>query len=365
MIYKEYGKTGKKVSALGFGGMRFRKEDYDKDPEISAEVVRYASSKGINYFDTAPHYCDDKSETICGLAFKNMPNPFYVSTKSMISGEKTADDVRRRCENSLKRMNVDKIDFFHMWCILNMDQYRRVMAPGGPFEGAMKLKEEGLISHICISTHANGSEISQIVKEGFYEGILLGYNATNFAFRQEGIKAAYEQHMGVVTMNPLGGGLIPANPKFYSYLNDGTTDTLAQAALRFNISHKEITVALAGMGTKEEVDENIVAAQVLHELSDDKLESLKKHINSSLDSLCTGCGYCDSCPVEIPIPKLMDAYNMKIITSDSNEIDGRLKMHWGLKKSLADKCTQCGQCEQLCTQHLPIIDRLKEISELK
>lgn len=364
MIYKEYGKTGKKVSALGFGGMRFHKDEYDKDPEICAQIVRYANEKGINYFDTAPGYCDDQSEKIFGLAFKNMPGQFYVSTKSMISSDQTADAVRARCEASLKRMNVQKINFFHMWCILNLGQYKRVMAPGGPYEGALKLKEEGLIDHICISTHANGSEIRQIVEEDRYEGILLGYNATNFAFRQEGIEAAYHQKMGVVTMNPLGGGMIPDNPKFYSYLNDGTTDTLAQAALRFNISHKEISVVLAGMGSKAEIDENILAAQSYTELTSGKLDELKKHLNSSLDKLCTGCGYCDSCPVEIPIPKMMDAYNMKVITSDGNEITNRLKWHWGIKKNLAGKCTQCGKCERLCTQHLPIMDRLKEINSI-
>lgn len=364
MIYKKYGRTGKQVSALGFGGMRFHKDEYDKDPEICADIVRYANAKGINYFDTAPYYCDDKSEIIFGLAFKNMPGQFFMSTKSMISGEKTADDVRRRCENSIKRMNVEKINFFHMWSIINLEQYRRVMAPGGPYEGAMKLKEEGLIDHICISTHASGDEIRQIVEEGFYEGILLGYNATNFAFRQEGIKAAYAQDMGIVTMNPLGGGMIPNNPDFYSYLNEGSNDTLAQAALRFNISHKEISVTLSGMGSKEEIDENIIAAQTYAELSDEKLDDLKKHLNSSLDKLCTGCGYCDSCPEGIPVPKMMDAYNMKIITSNNDEMKNRFNYHWHIKKSIAGKCTECGKCEKLCTQRLPIIERLKDINSI-
>jgi len=159
MIYKEYGKTGKKVSALGFGGMRFNKEEYDKDIEKCADIVRYASSKGINYFDTAPGYCEDKSEIIMGAAFKNMPNPFFVSTKSNYWSDKTADDVRRRCETSIERLGVDKINFYHMWCIMNMEHYRNVMAPGGPYEGALKLKEEGLIDHICISTHATGLQI--------------------------------------------------------------------------------------------------------------------------------------------------------------------------------------------------------------
>ena len=361
MIYKEYGKTGKKVSALGFGGMRFLREDYEKDPEICADVVRYASEKGINYFDTAPLYCDDRSEEIFGLAFRNMPNPFYISTKSSIMSEPGADDVRRRVEGSLKRLNVSKIDFFHMWCVLNLGQYKRIMAPGGPYEGALKLKEEGLVSHICISTHATGSEIRQIAEEGFYEGVLLGYNATNFAFRREGLLAAYQKGMGVVTMNPLGGGTIPNNPRFYSYLKEGTDDNIAQAALRFNISHREIAVTLSGMNSKAQVDENIAAAQTYVELTPERMEELKAHLRVSLDKLCTGCGYCDSCPAGIPIPKMMDAYNMKIFTSDPTQITSRLNNHWIVKKKLAGLCTKCGQCESLCTQHLPIIDRLEEI----
>lgn len=364
MIYKEYGKTGKRVSALGFGGMRFKKEEYDKDPQICAEIVKYASSKGINYFDTAPGYCDDKSEEIYGLAFKNMPNDFYVSTKSSYWSDKTSDDVRKRCETSLKKLGVSKINFYHMWSIMNMPHYKNVMAPGGPYEGALKLKEEGLIDHICISTHASGQEIKQIISDRAFDGILLGYNAANFAYRQEGIKAAYEKGMGVVTMNPLGGGIIPQNPEFYSFLTDESEDTIAQAALRFNVSHKEISVVLNGISSKEEIDENIIAANKLHEITEDRLEQIKKNLYVSLNNLCTGCGYCEGCPVNIPIPKMMDAYNMSIMSGDKDGILNRLKYHWNIKHELASTCIECRKCEERCTQHLPIIKRLKEIAEL-
>jgi uncharacterized protein len=364
MLYREYGKTGKKVSVLGFGGMRFIKEEYDKDPELCARLVRYASEKGINYFDTAPGYCEDRSEIIMGLAFKNMPHPFYVSTKSSYWSDKTADDVRRRCETSLKRLGVDKIHFYHMWCIMNMQHYKNVMAPGGPYEGAVKLREEGLIDHICISTHANGTEIEQIVRQNQYEGILLGYNATNFAFRQQGLKASYQQGMGVVTMNPLGGGVIPNNPEYYSFIVRNPADTLAQSALKFNVSHNEITVVLSGMSTMDEIDENTKACEVYEEITQDQWTEYKKHLHSSLDSLCTGCGYCDSCPVGIPIPKMMDSYNLRILSSSPQDVANRIKYHWGLKVGQAGDCTECGHCEALCTQHLPIIERLKEISQI-
>ena len=88
MIYKEYGKTGKKVSAVGFGGMRF---DISKSKEENAELLRYANAKGINYFDTAPNYCKDQSEDIFGIAFKNMSKDFYVSTKGNPKKFNTAD----------------------------------------------------------------------------------------------------------------------------------------------------------------------------------------------------------------------------------------------------------------------------------
>jgi predicted aldo/keto reductase-like oxidoreductase len=364
MIYKDYGKTGKKVSAIGFGGMRFRKEDYEKSLEEAAKVAIRANELGVNYFDTAPFYCDDRSEEIMGVAFKNMPNPFYVSTKSSISSEKTADEVRARIEKSLKRLGVEKITFFNMWCILNMEQYRNVMAPGGPYEGALKAKEEGLIEHLTFSTHCNGEEIETIVNEGYFEGVTLGYNATNFAFRQRGIKAAYNKGLGVITMNPLGGGIIPQNPDFYSFLKEDPQDSLVQAALKFNASHKEITITLPGMGSIAEVEENIKAGENFGIMTDEKLAKMSSMLNSSLDTLCTGCQYCKGCPKNIDIPKFMDAYNMYVLNGKPQAITDRLKNHWGVDSKRAAECISCGNCEKLCTQHLPIIERLKYIENL-
>ena len=122
MIYKEFGSTGKKVSAIGFGGMRFLAEEYKKDIKICAELVIDAHKKGINYFDTAPGYCDDKSEIIMGEAFKHMKyGDFYVSTKCALWNAEDADGVRRMIEQSLKRLNVPKITFYNLWCILRFD----------------------------------------------------------------------------------------------------------------------------------------------------------------------------------------------------------------------------------------------------
>jgi predicted aldo/keto reductase-like oxidoreductase len=365
MKYKAYGNTGKEISVIGFGGMRFKQEDYTNGLEKAAMIVRRASELGVNYFDTAPFYCNDTSEDIYGEAFKDMANPFYVSTKSNVNRDPSADDVRRRLEASLKRMGLEKINFYHMWCIKDLDQYRRVMAKGGPYEGALKLKEEGLIDHITFSAHATGEEIETIINEGAFEGVTLGYNAVNFAFRQKGIEAAYKKNLGVVTMNPLGGGIIPQNKAYFSYINNGTKDSLVQAALKFNISHKEITAALCGISSIEELEENVIAGNSYESMTQTRINEMKTNINESLDALCTGCGYCLECPKNIPIPKLMDAYNMYILRGEDKEIINRLKFHWGVSKEMASECIACGKCEKLCTQHLPIIERLKYIADLE
>ena len=116
MLYKEYGKTGKKLSVIGFGGMRFAKQGDDWDLDYCAEMMFEANRLGINYFDTAPlYYCDGRSEEFFGYAFKNMPDRFYVSTKS---GQIDGSELRRELETSLKRMNIPKINFFHICQVL-------------------------------------------------------------------------------------------------------------------------------------------------------------------------------------------------------------------------------------------------------
>ena len=124
MIYSEYGKTGAKVSVVGFGGMRF---DESKSNEENAQLLLYAQSKGINFFDTAPGYCHGTSEIIFGIALKQMADcrdSYFVSTKGGVPRTPHgADRARAAVEKSLKPLNVDKIDFYHIWCVRRMDQY--------------------------------------------------------------------------------------------------------------------------------------------------------------------------------------------------------------------------------------------------
>lgn len=356
MKYRPYGSTGKNISVIGCGGMRFENAE---DTDTCAQIVLHAHSKGVNYFDTAPGYCHDQSEIIMGHAFRQMePGSFYVSTKS---SRKTAGELREQLERSLERFGVEAIDFFHIWCVLSLEDWA---SRAEALAEALKAKEEGLIRHLAISSHLPGADLARILRDYPFEGVTLGYNAINHGFRQAALDAAGEMKKGVVAMNPLGGGVIPQNPDHFKFLDSGSS--VVHGALRFVISSPFITAALVGFSSIEHVDEALGAADDIEMLTANMHAEYRSHQGESIPDLCTGCGYCLPCPHGVQVPKLMDAYNMKILTPHNERaIPERLAYHWQLSPEDAWPCTRCGICEKRCTQHLPIRSRLDQIRQLE
>ncbi len=366
MRYKEYGKTGKSVSVIGFGGMRF---DTTKSIEENAGLVKYAHSRGINYFDTAPGYCSSMSEKIFGKAFSGMGKDFYVSTKEMPGKADTAQKARDAVKSSIDKLKVDKINFYHVWCIRNIEHYRLAMKPGGQYEGLLRCKEEGLIDHIVFSSHQQGSEVKRILDENKFDGVLLGVNILNYPYRWEGISYAFDKGYGVVAMNPLGGGLIPRNEDRLRFLSiDGLTPV--ESALRFIVSCPEITVALNGFTEKAHVDTAVKVAE-MEPVSVIELNKFRNKFRDNMNSACTACGYCWECPHDIPVPAYMQHYNSREVFGAADDALMRELANssvWGTlstSKGRAGDCIQCGACEEACTQHLPVIERLAYIAELE
>jgi len=358
MIYREYGQTGEKISLLGFGGMRFKNID---DHDECVRMMVAAAEGGINYFDTAPGYFETKSETVFGKGFAEMRKrnlPFLTATKTF---ETTESGIRREIEAQLKRMNVQSIDFYHIWCITNLNNWEN-RKKDGILRTFKKLKDEGLIRHICISSHLIKNEIKKLLMEDVFEGVLFGYSAYNFNTRQEAFDAIKEKKLGAVIMNPLGGGLIPEHPDLFKIIQRGG-ESIVAAALRILWDHPEITNTLVGFDTIEHLNEALQAMEGYKPRTLAELNEVKSKITASFEGICTGCAYCDNCPQGIPIPKYMDAYNHKLLKKDDKDpIGDRLRWHWNMDKKDAGKCTACGQCEEACTQHINIIERLKEIA---
>ncbi len=371
MIYKQYGKTGKNVSAVGFGGMRF---DLSLGQEKNADILQYAYDKGINFFDTAPGYSEDQSEDIFGIfceRLKGEREKINICTKCMPFRAPTKAEAIAVVEKSLKRLKTDYIDFFYTWCIRKRGHYEEAIAAGGFYEGLQECKEKGLIKHLTISSHLQGNELKGILDEGRFEGVLLGVNVLNFPFRWPAVQSAYESGYGVVAMNPLAGGAIPKNEKALGFLAQ-SGETATEAALRFCISCPQITVTLNGFTNTGHIDTACKAADSATPFTDEEIERVKKNVGANMDALCTGCGYClKECPKHIPIARYLQMYNEKIFEAKNEEEMIKAMEHhynWGvLVERFADAkdCVKCHRCEEACTQHLNIMERLDEIATIQ
>ncbi|MBN2384524.1 aldo/keto reductase [bacterium] len=359
MRYNHYGQTGKMVSNLGFGCMRFSPDD----EEGAIRAIHLAVQRGINYFDTAPGYCRDKSETFLGNALASLPSELrdtvFVSTKSSIDDDKTADAVRKRIDDQLSKLKIPRIHFYNMWCIMDLEHFQRVVAPNGPYEGVVKAKEEGLVEHIVCSTHAPSSDIITIVKADAFEGYTLGYNILNYTYRIEGVNAVASANRAIIAMNPLGGGLLTRDEQKLNILRDDESETFIAAALKFTLSNPMITIVLSGMANFREVEANVQTAESVHEPDPDTVQRIIDRFESLGESFCTGCRYClEHCPEQIQIhlyASLWDKVRLKL-DDEARRVYGiftRKDDQWFKGKRAID-CTRCGECEAHCPQRLPI-----------
>ena len=362
MIYRKYGNTGLDVSVIGFGGMRFPDQE---NVEQASTLVKAAYDAGINYFDTAIGY--GKSEELFGAAFKEMKKtraqkPFYVSSKTFAADESS---VRKDLETSLTRMGLDYLDFYHVWCLISPQAWKERQA-GGVLKAFEKIKAEGLVKHIVVSTHMSGDDSAAMFDDYPFDGVLLGYSAMNFSYRESAVAAAAAKKMGVVVMNPLGGGIIPQNPDRFGFVKTQKDETVVEGALRFLVNDPRISVVLVGLSTLDQLAQTVKAVDGFKPISPEAIGEIRTNVKAAFNEMCTGCQYCDGCPENIPIPKLMDAYNHYMISGNADDMVNRLKWHWSINPSDAywKKCVECGKCEGECTQHLSIIKRLKEMTTL-
>ncbi len=368
MIYRKYGKTNKKISILGLGGSRFRIDAGERNFDRSLKLVRKAFESGINFFDTSPHYCHGRSEEIFGEALSGIKGKYYISTKSRVIEDPDADSVRRRIESSLKRLKKEKIDFYDMWAVSSMAEFRMIMKKKGPYEGALKAKDEGLVDHITFSSRLPDKEIIEMIKSGYFDGVTLSYNIMNYPSSENAVKEAARAGMGVAIMNPLSGGIIPGHPERFTFLQGKNSESIAQAALHFVMATPGVTTAICGTGSLVNLERNIAAGGNRGILSAGKLKDLKNKIDHGLFDMCNSCNRClASCSRGIHIPLHMDIYNLKIM-KEEDEVVGKYlsdKKKHALYSSYkpGTNCNGCRECEKKCPKKLNIYDRLRYLNE--
>lgn len=366
MIYRPLGRTGLMASQLGFGAMRLPMIGEGAEARVNRDLaipmIHRAFEKGVNYIDTAVGYCNQDSQRAVGEALKGWRDKIIVSTKNPYYGE-DEKEWWTNLENSLERLQVDYIDIYNHHGI-RWQRYEEAVAPRLS-RWMQKAKDQGLIRHIACSFHDTNEALRKLVDTGYPEVITLQYNILDRQL-EDGIAYAHEKGIGVVVMGPVGGGRLGAPSEVLEQLVPGIR-RVPELALRFVLSNPNVSVALSGMSTMQQVEENLAVASDPVSLTEDHRRAIQEHLErleKMADLYCSGCEYCLPCPNDVSIPAIFAAYNMGRVYGLWNAARERYaRIGRGGRGAKADACAECGECEEKCPQKLPIREQLKAAHE--
>ena len=265
MEYIEFGKTGVKVSRLGFGGAAVGLKNYlysyDPDTDETKQSVHAALEAaldlGVSYFDTAPGYGEGRSETMFGEVLSGTdPKKIFLATKCSPTDY---DGVRKSLEESLKRLKRDYVDLLQIHGTSYSDgTVQELLAPHGMVESMEQLRKEGLIRFLGFSSEDNNRGLFDLMNSGRFDTVQMCYN---FLF-QHGYEpsrpfgslfTAEENKLGIVAMRAPTSGTFQ---RWMKMIRPDDSFNYGPALVQFVLSNPYVDVVLAGMRTAARVRQN-------------------------------------------------------------------------------------------------------------
>jgi len=373
MNYRKYGKTGYEVSALGLGCMRLPRI-YDEtgkahvDKEKAFELIRYAATHGINYFDTAFGYHNQTSETILGEALEGeLRKKVKIATKQPTFAMKTQSDIRCNLENTLKKLRTDYIDIYLIHNI-NPGNWKEVQQRK-IYEEYEKFREEGMIKAIGFSYHGGAELFPKALAAYDWDMCQIQQNFIDIdrEATEKAIALAGQKGCALVIMEPLRGGGLAKAPKAVQKLYDEfpTKRSPVEWAFRHLLNYPQVNTILSGMTTMEQLKENIALfsrPDAIPGCMSEEEKSLLRKAKAVYDAIetipCTGCEYCMPCPNGVEILRVFSLYNDAIRFEN---FDPFKRQYWftATMGGSASQCEECGECEPKCPQEIEIINQLK------
>jgi predicted aldo/keto reductase-like oxidoreductase len=377
LLYRNLGKTGEKVSILGFGCMRL--PILDGNPEkinepLAKQMVHHAIDEGINYIDTAyPYhgtsaYGGGMSEIFLGNALNDgYREDIKISTKLPSWMVQKKEDLNYFLDEQLKRLQTDRIDFYLLHG-LHQD-FWQTLTLVDVFDFLDSAIDEGKIGYAGFSFH-DELEFFKVVVDSYdwsFAQVQLNYMDKDFQAGQAGVDYAAAKGLGTVIMEPLRGGCLTNNvPSEVQKIWDSSEvkRSPAEWALRYLWDQEQVNVVLSGMSTMEQLNENLEIASnglenSLTESEMDLYNQVKDIYTERIHVGCTGCNYCMPCEMGVDIPLNLNLLNDVYMYKNMEKPTGNYKFLTA-KKMSADYCNECGECEKRCSQNIPIVKFMQE-----
>ncbi len=362
MLYKNKFNYNKKVSGLGFGCMRFPMKNNEIDLEQTQKMFDLAIEQGITYFDTAYNYHGGKSELICGKCLKKYEREsFSIATKLPCWLVDSVEKAESLFNEQLEKLQMDYVDFYLLHS-LSGKKFDELVAMGIVEWGKSK-KAEGKIKNFGFSFHDEYLEFEKIINHTDWDFCQIQYNYVdvNIQAGKKGYDLATEKGIPVIVMEPLKGGLLSVLPEDVGSVIESTSNgaSLSSVALRWVSDHENVAVALSGMSTIEQMQDNLNTYNAYFPLSQEQnnaIETAKNILESRVNNGCSGCEYCLPCPFGVEIPRVFSCWNgMKKYNNEKPFL-------WRMKPLIEsiEKCKQCEKCQSLCPQKLSICDDLQK-----
>lgn len=362
------------MKKLGFGCLRLPLKDEqsgDVDQEQFNRMVDCFMAAEFNYFDTAHRYLDGKSETAIreGLVKRYPRESFLLANKLTTPLFKTEADIRPLFQEQLEACGVEYFDYYlmHGLCARTYERFVTCNA----FKVVAELKTENKVRHMGISFHDKPAVLERILQEHpEIEVVQIQLNYTDYDDPIIESGAVYEIcrefNKPILVMEPVqGGGLahhLPDEAK--EILEEIHGGSAASYAIRYAASFEGVITVLSGMSSVEQVEDNVSFMKDFQPLTTHELAAIDRvrDILKRQDLIpCTGCRYCvEGCPRNILIPRLFACMNER--KKLKNWDNYGTYVHYTAKYGKASDCVGCGQCEQVCPQHLQVTELMKTVA---
>jgi uncharacterized protein len=383
MIYKRF--QDLQLSQLGMGNMRLPTvgERGPIDERKAREIIEYAYSQGVNYFDTAYMYHSGESERFVGKVLSQYPrDTWHLATKMPghmmnysngqleFMGYMAGSAVTSPGDIFTEQLEKTGVDYFDFYLLHNLcetaygfytDEDLRIV------EYLQQQKKAGYIRHLGFSAHGRAETIEKFLnwKECF-EFVQIQLNYLDWTLQDAGRKYEVITSHGipVFVMEPCRGGkLANLNEQANAMLKSARpNDSIASWAFRFLQSLPNVQVVLSGMTTMEQLKENIKTFSQYDPMTGAEKEVLRQAVAAMANVVpCTTCRYCcDGCPQGLDIPKLISLYNEM---SFDNPFILKFTMGAMTEEEMPSACVACGACAKLCPQEIDIPSVMKRFDK--